>query len=177
MPNWCMNTIEIIGPRDQIQLLLETAHYKDNNLLEAMVPIGDWEYDKALAAWGVKWGMETDSLVLEHLEDGLAAIRGPTETPWDPPIQAFTSFANAHPECTLSIKYFEPGMNFIGEWNSTLGDQHWEINDQVLTSNSNSDELDSLLEHFDVNNWYDICKDPLVEWLEDGEQSILPVQS
>ena len=53
MPNWCSNDIVISGPEDKIKDLWEAAQFKEG-LLEAIAPIGEWDYDTAVAEWGTK---------------------------------------------------------------------------------------------------------------------------
>ena len=109
MPNWCSNDIVISGPEDKIKDLWEAAQFKEG-LLEAIAPIGEWDYDTAVAEWGTKWDVE-----LHGLEHKPGEISGWFESAWSPPIEAIDTFLGNNPDCKVQLKYFEPGMCFVGE--------------------------------------------------------------
>lgn len=47
MPNWCNNTLKITTT-DVNFIEAATAAYKNNNLLNFLVPIGEWDYNLAV---------------------------------------------------------------------------------------------------------------------------------
>jgi hypothetical protein len=170
MPNWCNNSILIEGPVDKIRALWEraqTGHQYVNadtgkteetsGLLEAMTPIGKWDYCTAVSTWGTKWDFGTDYLNYTENENGRAEIRGGADSAWSPPLEAFQAYANANEDVYLELKYFEPGMSFIGVWDSEGGDAYWEDVYQLVKSNA--DETDTviaeLFEEFAVWNCYE----------------------
>lgn len=178
MPNWCNNSITIIGPVDKIQALWNAAQAKDSGLLNAMVPMpaalrgtvkgtGDelqteehdghtnW-YDWSVDRWSTKWDVDTDALYMEDLGHGRAQIRGSFDSAWSPPINAFQSYANANPDVEMELKYFEPGMSFMGVWDTEGGDAYWENVGGLLETTEEEDPvIYELLEHFDIWQWYD----------------------
>lgn len=178
MPNWCNNSIAIIGPTAKIQALWNAAQAKDSGLLNAMVPMpaalrgtvkgtGDelqtevhdgytnW-YDWSVARWSTKWDVDTNALYMEDLGKGRSQIRGGFESAWSPPINAFQTYANANPDVQMELRYFEPGMCFIGVWDTEGGDAYWENVHKLLDTTEEEDPvIYDLLEHFDVWQWYD----------------------
>ena len=94
MPNWCNNSIEIVGPRDKIQALWEASKGEDKGLLSAMRPEPNYEevdvlptfpkivgnsepvaknqswWDWRVQNWGTKWEISPEGLEYERDEDG-----------------------------------------------------------------------------------------------------------
>ena len=168
MPNWCNNSITIKGPADKIRALWAASQDKDTRLLEAMVPVGEWDYDRAVAAWGTKWDISNEGLEFEELSDGTAAITGWADSAWSPPLEAFQTYANANEDVYLELKYFEPGMAFVGVWDSEGGDAYWEDVVSLLDTTEDDDAvLYELLEHFNVWDWFDVEEDE--DFIEEDE--------
>jgi hypothetical protein len=169
MPNWCSNTITIEGPAEKIRALWEAANSKeDSGLLEAMVPIGEWEYDHAVQNWGTKWDISNEGLEFTDNGNGRAMITGWADSAWAPPVTAFQTWANANEDCELEIKYFEPGMCFVGVWDSQGGDAYWEDIGSLLETTEEEDAvLYDLLDHFNVWDWYESDEDIDIDAEED----------
>ena len=163
MPNWNSNTITISGPGNKIRELWARA--QNQGLLEAMTPIGEWDYDRAVNTWGTKWDVSLEGLVLTETEHGGALISGYADSAWSPPIEAFQAYANHNEDVYLEIKYFEPGMSFIGVWDSEGGDAYWEdVGGLILKEAENEDDvLMELFEHFNVWDWYETEEEDLAE--------------
>lgn len=160
MPNWNSNTIHIEGPADKIRELWARAQSQEG-LLEAMIPIGEWDYDCAVSTWGTKWDISLEGLQLTETDQGRAEISGYADSAWSPPIEAFQAYANDNLDVYLEIKYFEPGMSFIGVWDSEGGDACWEdVGGLILQEAENEDDfLMDLFEHFNVWDWYEADPD------------------
>ncbi len=161
MPNWNSNTVTITGPAEKISTLWDAANSKaDSGLLEAMVPIGEWDYDRAVANWGTKWDVTTEGLQLVLNEDGTATITGYAESAWSPPLEAFQTYANQNEDVYLELKYFEPGMSFTGVWDSEGGDAYWDSVGELLETTEEQDPvLYELLEHFNIWDWFEFDED------------------
>lgn len=138
MPNWCNNTITIEGPKAKIKAIWDKANQENSGLLEAMVPmpretftgdlgekerkeceakgIPNW-YDWSIANWGTKWDVDI-SEGLEYVEPedmgDNAQITGWFDSAWAPPVQAYDTFLEANPDCSISSTYEEGGMDFAG---------------------------------------------------------------
>jgi hypothetical protein len=159
MPNWCNNSIEIEGPVEKIAALWLLAHRftptVEGALLNAMVPIGDWDYDRAVQAWGTKWDIDMQGLEFVDNEQGRARITGWFDSAWSPPLDAFQTYALANEDVYLELKYFEPGMSFTGVWDSEGGDAYWEDVGSLLDTTAEEDAvLYDLLEHFNIWDWF-----------------------
>ena len=117
MPNWCSNHIVMEGPTDKVEAVWSKATDSSNDgLLEAMVPLGHWEYDRAINTWGTKWDIDlTDAnLELERVNDTTSAIVGYFESAWGPPTDACFTYMDNNPDVEIKLSYYEPGNDFCG---------------------------------------------------------------
>jgi len=135
MPNWCANNISIVGPRDKITALWKTAIREDSNngvtgLLEAMVPLGKWNYDTAIETWVTKWDVNIDGLVLA---DCGKEISGSVDTAWSPPIAAMKTYQQENPEVGIKLTYFEFGCCFCGNYHDEVN-KEYSINPEDLSN-------------------------------------------
>ena len=115
MPNWCSNSFSITGNTESIKDLWDAANEKEG-LLEAIAPIGEWEYGTAVETWGTKWDVSLEGLEYTDNGDGTASISGWFESAWAPPIAAYEQLAHDFDSCVIEASYFEPGMDFAGFW-------------------------------------------------------------
>lgn len=163
MPNWCNNTITIEGPVGKIRALWDSAQPaegKDGSLLEAMVPIGEWQYNTAVGAWGTKWDVSLEGLEFADLGNGRAEITGYADSAWNPPLEAFLTYANENADVYMEIRYFDPGSRFIGVWDSEGSNAYWEHVDSLLKTTAEEDAvLYDLLDHFDAWDCYETDED------------------
>ena len=172
MPNWCNNSITITGPAETVKQLWEDAKTADNGefgLLQAMAPMpaeledteglseGPNWYSWRVDNWGTKWDISDEGLEFIDNGDGTAMITGYADSAWSPPIDAFQNYANANEDVYLEIKYFEPGMSFVGVWDSDGGDAYWEDVGALVAQEAENDDdvLMELFEHFNVWDWYE----------------------
>ena len=154
MPNWCSNTIEIRGPAEKIQALWQSA--QNDQLLAAMAPLGEWSYDRALELWGTKWDLSLVGMELVESEPGEAMITGWADSAWSPPVNAFQSYARANTDCYLELKYFEPGLEFTGVWDSEGSDMCWDNVSTLLETTEQEDPvLYELLDYFNIWDWFE----------------------
>jgi hypothetical protein len=177
MPNWCNNNITISGPAETIRQLWDDAQNSHRwteivdgkevekigfGLLEAMAPIGDWEYETAVETWGTKWDISNEGLeIIEH-GDGTAEITGWFDSAWAPPIGAYEKFLDDMDNCEISASYYEMGMDFAGFWNGEeehLDDLHEEYKQPV---DERSDLFNRLDEEWGLSENYEM-------WDEDDE--------
>jgi len=151
MPNWCSNTFTINGDVESLRPLWEATQQENPQFLEAMAPIGEWEYGNAVEAWGTKWDVNTDGMEFEDHGDGTATLHGWFDSAWSPPIEAFNTLAGDLDSCYIELYYFEPGMAFVGYWSSEGGDDYYEID----TDAEDMGIPEYLEEHFNVADWFD----------------------
>jgi hypothetical protein len=84
-------------------------------------------------------------------------------------VDAFQSYSNENPDVMMELKYFEPGMAFVGVWDSEGGDAHWDKLEELLDTTAEQDPvLFELLEHFDVASWFDSDEEENLEIDLDG---------
>ena len=156
MPNWCSNTLMIRGDVETLSQLKPVLE-KGECLLEAIKPIGEWEYGTAVEAWGTKWDVTTEGLEFIDNGDGTAEITGYFDSAWSPPLEAFYQLAQDWDSCYIELKYFEPGMCFVGVWDSEGGDAYYDGIDDLLETTVEEDSvLFELLEDFAVADWYEV---------------------
>jgi len=180
MPNWCNNSIVITGPAEKIAALWAEAQSEGNALLNAMRPMpaelleGEAWYGWRVENWGTKWDIDQQGLEFEEFSDGTAAITGWADSAWSPPVDAFQAYSNANPDVTMELKYFEPGMAFIGVWDSEGGDAYWDGVGELLDTTEEEDAvLFELLEYFDVASWFETDEEENLEIDLDGGMSAI----
>lgn len=183
MPNWCNNSIVIEGPADKIRALwaAATTDNEELALLDALNPMppelmetvadgsaGPNWYNWRVANWGAKWEIDMEGLELVEDEDGRARIEGYADSAWGPPLEAFKAYAALNEDVTMELKYFEPGMSFIGQWDTNGVDGYWDdIGDLVADDEDLEDPvLAELFEHFDVWSYYEDLEEDFEENLE-----------
>lgn len=105
MPNWCSNSIDIIGDRNALEYIQSTQF--DFSILRPIPDNVDW-YDNHVNHWGTKW---TPIDVECKLNDEMLHIE--CRTAWSPPVALIRY---------LSQKYeLQITMNFTGEMYEYIG--------------------------------------------------------
>ena len=137
MPNWCSNNFSITGNTESIKDLWEAAQTAGPDggfgLLNAIAPIGDWDYGTAVDTWGTKWDVSDEGLEYTDHGDGTASISGWFDSAWAPPIGAYEQLAADFDSCIIEASYYEPGMDFAGFWSSEAGEEHLDnLHDEYL---------------------------------------------
>ena len=166
MPNWCSNSFSITGNVESIKELWDTAQTAgpdgDFGLLNAIAPIGDWDYGTAVESWGTKWDVSDEGLEFIDHGDGTASIEGWFDSAWAPPIGAYEQLAADFDSCVISASYFEPGMDFAGFWSSEDGEEHLDnLHDEwELPADQRSDLYNRLDDEYDLSSQF-------AEWAEE----------
>jgi len=166
MPNWCNNSFSITGNIESIKDLWEaaqTANDGEFGLLNAIAPIGEWEYGKAVDTWGTKWDVSDEGLEFIDNGDGTACITGWFESAWAPPIAAYEQLAADFDSCVIECSYYEPGMDFGGFWSSENGDEEFDNLQERLEQPV--EEWDERFKEFEVE--YDLLSE---EWRFEEEE-------
>ena len=147
MPNWCSNNLTINGDVETLSQLKEIIESDGEGLLEAIAPLGEWDYGKAVETWGTKWDISAEGLEFVDNGDGTATIEGWFQSAWSPPVEAFQKLADDWDSCFIELMYEESGMCFVGCWDSEGADDHYEYSD--FTSDNIKDNIpEYLVEHF-----------------------------
>ena len=155
MPNWCTNTLTITGNVSTLCELKNIIEADREGLLEEIAPIGEWDYARAVEKWGTKWDVSTQGLEYTLNGDGTATIEGYFDSAWSPPIEAFHQLAQDWDSCYIQLKYFEPGMGFVGVWDSEGEDTVFENCDELLEDDEQDPQFKFLAEEFGIEDWYD----------------------
>jgi len=141
MPNWCSNTVTIFSDykedlEDFIKNITDnpivTDNSVDNNpdhfsMLETYLPIGEWDYDKAISTWGCKWS-EVDLAIsdisnyFESSELAAFSVDITFDTPWADPSEGIKSISKKFPSLIFGNTYYEQGMDFCGFYVINNGD-------------------------------------------------------
>ena len=153
MPNWCKNTLKITAT-DVNFIEAVVAAYKNNNLLNYLVPIGGWDYNLAVERWGTKLDVAgaCDPVILG---DSVTFI---FDSAWAPPIAVYDSLVNRG--FGVEAFYWEPGCGYCGVYRDGYDD---------CTEYSSYEEIpEELVEHFDIKDWSE-------EEEEDEEEYFLKV--
>ena len=164
------------GPAETINQVWENAKQVDG-LLEAICPLGEWEYNKATSTWGTKWDVELTDLEYTETADGkTGTISGGFDSAWAPPTEAFESFLGNNPDCEAELLFFEGGNDFCGSLGtgeftiSDTGVSFFEQDPVGIQLDQTFGIVDMLQEHEDeVQN--EILNEPLT--LEDPEEGLV----
>ena len=155
MPNWCSNNLVITGDTETLVQLKDIIEGDGEGLLEAIVPIGEYDRETALSKWGTKWDVSSEGLEYTDNGDGTSTIEGYFDSAWSPPVEAFAQLAEDWDSCYIELRYFEPGLGLIGLYDSEGGDAYYEDVDELLETTAEEDPvLHELLEDFCASDWY-----------------------
>lgn len=117
MPNWCVNSVEIIGSESDLQDIAKRVDNADS-LLEGLYPLlnddgtkMDWDYSVWVDVYGTKWN---DELLGDPVFIGSNRLEIPCQTAWAPPCDGILGISQLWPNCVFGLAYTEPGMCFAG---------------------------------------------------------------
>ena len=162
MPNWCMNNATITGPIEKLEAIVEAI--KEDKMLEHMVPIGEWDYGAAVEAWGTKWDVQDAGWELDY-DDKMLLLT--FDTAWGPPTTAYENYTDTNQDVHIYASYYEPGMCFVGQYDSGLGtDDSYEIDfeDEHWIEDIPQDLIDQWGLDYEYEQWK--------EWQEDDEEIV-----
>ena len=125
MPNWCSNQATIHGTKEQI---LELAGaYERGAVIQNYLPVPEDVEDKTEYRrnhWGTKWDFGiTEYTPSEECdwqvdEMGYGVIHLRFDTAWSPPVGWYEAL-NAL-DMTVEAYYYEPLMQFYGQWSNPV---------------------------------------------------------
>jgi len=159
MPNWCMNNATITGPIEKLNAIVEGI--KQDKMLETMVPIGEWEYGTAVDNWGTKWDLQGVDWDLDEDNQTLSLN---FDSAWGPPTIAYENYTDANDDVHIEASYYEPGMCFVGEYDSGLGTNmsfDVDFEDEDWADDIPQDLIDTWGLDVEYENWK--------EWQEDED--------
>jgi len=123
-----MNHATIRGTNEKLSAIVEAI--KEDKLLEFLSPIGEWEYGKAIEAWGTKWEVSDVDWELDLANNELSLN---FDSAWGPPTTAYAEGELLH-NLEIKASYYEPGMMFVGlyedreddSYDIDFEDENWE---------------------------------------------------
>ena len=134
MPNWCNNNITIKGPKKKIDAVVKAVN--KGELLNHFLPMpkqlkdttsptpegskqpvvdgfDNW-YDWRVSNWGTKWDIDVYENAVSRIDDETVTFG--FDSAWSPPLNAYQAVIERHPDISITAYYYEPGMDFAGEW-------------------------------------------------------------
>lgn len=177
MPNWCYNHIEVYGwdedGEDRNRFFSE-EEFSNTTPLQKYLPMSEYHqtqegyndggYDWALNTWGTKWP-ENDLLYIGN--DG--SLDFSFESPWNPPIDGYTSISKMFPSLYFLHYFREDGMQFSGciiyhngsqVFSTEVAEEDYpEWKDEYELDSSSYDEQVEEVIHSSVSKAYKVLKE------------------
>ena len=78
-------------------------------------------YDWRVENWGTKWDiMEFYNITRKEIGEDESEIALGFDTAWAPALGAYERFIDKNSNCSLKAYYYEPGCDFMGEWDNGI---------------------------------------------------------
>ena len=110
------------GRIEMVQLdangMTEDEFIANKAMLKETYGFDNW-YDWQCANWGTKWDVAEPSE--QHREEDSYSVS--YETAWSPNLDFFRHISSEFPELTFTVKYYEGGVGFAGEFTILNGDE------------------------------------------------------
>ena len=136
MPNWCNNTIEFQGTKEQINAFvsfLDEQNGKDWFSFFRPTPpelkVEGW-YEWNIENWGTKWNCDAqDWMKVENPNADEASVTFWFDSAWSPPTTLYEFIESEG--FSVRASYDEPGMCFVGRWEDGFDDFYeYDITDR-----------------------------------------------
>lgn len=128
MPNWCANIATFVHDDPQ-QIKRLRAAIENETMFSEFVPnpngqgSEDW-YEHNTNFWGTKW--DTGGDITKVTKKRLMCS---FDTAWSPPLQFYDAMKEQG--WTITAEFYEPGMAFVGEYDSDVGGTSYDIPDNL----------------------------------------------
>ena len=199
MPNWCLNKLNVSGPKDKVTQFFDDARSPDNDGEESVlsfakiVPVPEWAeeqdwYTAHCFLWGTKWDASEPIIENDDEWDVERELTYEFMTAWSPPCEFVMRAARKYPDLEFCLKWDEPEMDFAGRMRAADGEvtEHRELQDSQFDpvgpwlflglSSLRQPGLDGQHEKPDVREF--LAKlDPLLELSQPKEAQEEPVGS
>jgi hypothetical protein len=138
MPNWCSNTLTVLGKRKELVLFdidrmkrmelnkeptvegepitleLQLAWYSP--IPEGYCTLDDFSNDKwymwCIENWGTKWDLGADDVLMKR--ENQYKLVFSFETAWSPPVEGVQAISKLFPQLWFTLEYQEDGVCFKG---------------------------------------------------------------
>lgn len=147
MPNWCDNSLYITGKSEDIKKLHEEA--KEKGFFESVLPLGEWEYAKAIDTWGTKWEVKIedndDQIDVDlDLKEEQGSMSMFFQTAWGPALGVYRELAKRF---CIEGYFIEPGVEFCGQFSNKeagaeLTEDSWDTIVDLTEEDMNSMDED-----------------------------------
>ena len=129
MPNWCENSLEVNGPKEEVKKFVEFVKGTDTEwegdgeeqvlsfqkILPVPKAVVKKGFDKTGYNWCSKnWGTKWSASDVEFTKNTPNNVVYEFMTAWSPPTPVVKALAKKFPKLTLILKYDEPGVGFRG---------------------------------------------------------------
>jgi hypothetical protein len=155
MPNWCQNSIDIYADsKEKLEALIENGR-----MFENIIPLGTWDYNRAINEWGTKWDLGADDVANFQIdgEDGEYHLSAYFDTAWSPPIEVYKVLVEQG--FVLRALYSEMGCGFMGIFDSEEGDYCVEIPDSHRDDYWNTPNGIEIDEAFCITDFLEECEE------------------
>ena len=186
MPNWCSNTLQISGDKEQLELFKQKSIIKsgmdvDIFVMDGCIPmpeelnimegISDEIKAERMQKYGYcswydwrydYWGTRTDAHDSEIVEESDNTIEIVFETAWCPPVHYIENIAKMYPLLNFDLYYME-----TGEWLAGKISANGEDICHLVGSPKRVDEQGNEVKYDDKKDKYQYIKTK--EWIEDED--------
>ena len=105
-------------------------------------------YDWRVENWGTKWDiMEFYNINRKEIGEDESEISLGFDTAWAPALGAYERFIDENSNCSLKAYYYEPGCDFMGEWDNGM-DSCFEVAKYGLDDDFWKQGIGSTLDHY-----------------------------
>lgn len=149
MPNWCNNSLKVLGARELVEDFCKTQFSIEEDTKELVLDFGKlipeptfdnadeqnlydgagW-YDWRINNWGVKWNADMNYIDKCIGTDEYGEITISFDTPWTTPTAWFEKLCEKYPTLDMELAYHEAGMGFRGFFTNVKGvaqDNSWDM--------------------------------------------------
>lgn len=152
MPNWCVNSV-VLSHNDSAKIQALKDSLNKDIFFDYILPLGEWEYNKAINTWGTKW--EAHDLSWVQFESTKNQIEISFESAWCPPEEVYK--AMVADGWTVEAYFFEPGMGFVGKYGTDpdgLYEDYYDMDSPIPAE---------LVEMFNIQDMYEDTDYELVD--------------
>lgn len=111
-----------------------------------VLPLGEWNYEKAIVTWGTKW--EASDISWMHFNNDLnSPLDISFSSAWCPPEEVYKKMVADGWQITAY--FYEPGMGFVGKFGVDLDgfyEEYFEMDEPIPAE---------LVEMFNIQDMYD----------------------
>lgn len=190
MPNWCNNSLRVLGAKELVEDFYKTQFSIDEDTKEEVLDFGKLipeptfnnadeqnQYDNGnwhtwrCNNWGVKWNANTNYIEKNIGTDEIGEMTIDFDTAWTTPTAWFEKLCEKYPTLDMELAYHECGMGFRGfmtNVNGKVTDSNWDMTEEDYKELGlyDEDEVDTFEEEEDRPSEVFHDMDKVVEQME-----------